>query len=83
MVQGGGKLTQIVKVIPTEDYKLEVFLDNGSSITLNLENRLQTVRFSILSDRDFFKKVITDGARLLWEDKLEISLSEVFQLAQK
>lgn len=76
-------MSRIKSVVPMEDYKLEVLLDNGSSITLNLESRLQTVRFGMLSDKQFFKTATTDGICIRWDNKIEISVNEVFQLAQK
>lgn len=76
-------MSQIKSVVPKEDYKLEVFLDNGSSITLSLESRLQTVRFGMLADKEFFKQATTDGSYIRWDNKIEISVNEVFQLAQK
>jgi len=76
-------MSRIKSVVPKEDYRLEVQLDNGSSITLNLESRLHTVRFGMLSDKRFFKTATTDGICIRWDNKLEISVNEVFQLAQK
>ena len=38
-------MSRIKEVVPKDDYRLEVLLDNGSSVTLNLESRLKTVRF--------------------------------------
>ncbi len=76
-------MSQITSVMPKENYKLEVFLDNESSITLNLQTRLETVRFGMLSDIEFFKRATTDGCCIRWGDNIEISLTEVFQLAQK
>lgn len=76
-------MTRIKDVIPKDDYCLEVLLDNGSSVMLNLESRLQTVRFGMLSDKQFFETVTTDGICIRWGNKIEISVNEVFQLAQK
>lgn len=76
-------MTHIQKVVPREDYRLEVFLDNGSSITVNLESRLETVRFGMLADKTFFDSATTDGIFVRWGNTVEISLNEVFQLAQK
>ena len=76
-------MSPINSVLPQQDYRLEVLLDNGSSITLNLASRLSNVRFSLLADQDFFGRVSTDGNYIRWEDKIEISINEVFQLAQK
>ena len=76
-------MAQIISVIPLEDYRLKVLLGNGSSITLNLADKLNTVRFGMLSDEQFFRNVTTDGTVINWENKVELSASEVFQLAQK
>ena len=76
-------VSQIINVVPKEDYCLDIILDNGSSIQLSLKSRLETIRFGILADAELFKKATTNGICINWEGKLEISLSEAFQLAQK
>ena len=76
-------MVRIKAVIPKEDYMMEVMLDNGSSVSLNMKSRLGTVRFKMLADREFFQKVTTDGSLVLWGDEVEMSVSEVFQLARK
>ena len=76
-------MSRITRVVPKEDYRLEVQLDNGSSISLNLKSRLETIRFGMLSDKEFFKTATTDGICIRWDNKIEISVNEVFQLAQK
>lgn len=76
-------LSYIKSVVPKENYHLEVNLDNGSSIILNLENKLGTVRFGMLADNHFFHRATTDGVNIKWDNKIEISINEVFLLAQK
>lgn len=76
-------MSRIKSVVPKEGYRLEIQLDNGSCVTLNLESRLQTVRFGMLSDKEFFKTATTDGICIRWDNKIEISISEVFQLVQR
>lgn len=76
-------MIHIKNAVARADYRLEVLLDNGSTIILNLESRLSTARFSVLREEGFFEKVRTDGNFISWEDKLEISVSELFQLLQK
>lgn len=76
-------MSYIKKVVPKEEYRLEVLLDNGSSITLNMESRVGTVRFGMLADKSFFTQAATDGCYIRWGNKIEISINEVFQLAQK
>ena len=81
--QGGEWLIKIVRVIPREDYCLEITLENESSVILSFKSRLNTIRFGMLNDIAFFNKASTDGAFISWEGKIEVSLMEVFQLAQK
>ncbi|GAU78461.1 DUF2442 domain-containing protein [Fusibacter sp. 3D3] len=76
-------MSYIQSVMPKENYCIEVFLDNGSCIILNLESRLKTVRFGMLSDKALFNQATTDGSYIRWNNMLEISVNEVFQLAQK
>lgn len=76
-------MTQIKSVVPKDNYILDVMLSNGNSVILNMESRLSTIRFGLLKDKEFFDKVATDGNFIRWENKIEISTSEVFQLVQK
>ena len=80
---GGVWMSHIKDVVPKDDYRLEVQLENGSSVTLNLESRLRTIRFGMLTDKELFKTATTDGICIRWGNKIEISLSELFHLAQK
>ncbi|MBP7177252.1 MAG: DUF2442 domain-containing protein [Thermoclostridium sp.] len=76
-------MSRIKGVAPLDDYRLEIMLDNGSNIILNMGSRLHTVRFIMLSDKEFFKKVSTDGFCITWEGKIELSYREIIQLIQK
>ncbi|MBU7005956.1 DUF2442 domain-containing protein [Phosphitispora fastidiosa] len=76
-------MIRIKGVIPKSGCRLEVQLENGSSIILDFSDRLHTVRFGLLTDRDFFRRAVTDGDFVRWDNKIEISVSEIFQLAQK
>jgi hypothetical protein len=76
-------LGHIHSINTKEDYRMEILLDNGSSISLNFKNRLRTIRFSLLADPGFFALAVTDGSFIRWGNKVEISLSELFELARK
>lgn len=76
-------MIQIKSVIPMSDYRLEVQLENGSSIILDFSDRLNNVRFGLLKDKAFFQRAATDGDFVRWDNKIEVSISEVFQMAQK
>ena len=76
-------MTQIRKVNSQENYRLEVILENGNSVTLDLTSRLNTLRFGILRDEAIFRCAETDGVVIRWGNKLEISADEVFDLVRK
>jgi hypothetical protein len=76
-------MVRIAKVTPKERYQLEVQLDNGTTVILNLAARLGTLRFTMLADQSFFDSVTTDGQFVRWRDQLEISVNEVFEMAKR
>ena len=76
-------MTQIKEVTPKEDYRLEVTLDNGSAIILNLKPKLNTLRFGLLRDAEFFRCAETDGSMISWGGKVEISVTEVMDMIRK
>jgi hypothetical protein len=76
-------MTQIKAVHPREDHYLEVLLDNGSSILLDLRPKLHTLRFGLLRDTDFFRCAETDGSMIRWDNKVEISIGEVLDMIKK
>lgn len=76
-------MNRIVSVIPKDDFVLEVVFDNGESVMIDFTCKLYTVRFSMLSDKEYFNTVTTDGIFVRWNYKIELSLSEVLELARK
>ena len=76
-------MVEIKSVVPLSGNRLEVGLTNGSSITLDFTGRLGTVRFGLLADPVFFRRAETDGTIVRWDNKIEISAGELFQLVQK
>lgn len=76
-------MTKITEVIPKEDYQLEVRFENGSSATLDFSKRLHTIRFGMLTDKDFFRRAKTNGTLITWDNKIEMSAREVLQMLEK
>lgn len=74
---------KIKDIEANENYCILVNLENGSSITLNLEKRIQNIRFGLLENKEFFKTATTDGYYIRWGNQVEISVNEVFLLAQR
>ena len=76
-------MIQITKVTPKELYQLEVQLDNGTTVILNMAARLDTLRFSLLADQSLFDCAATDGQFIRWGNQIELSVNEVFELAKR
>ena len=83
VLKGGIVMIQIKSIKPKDDYRLEVQFENGNSVTLDFTSRLNTVRFGLLADKEFFLNAVTDGTLIQWENKIELSAEEVFQLARR
>ena len=76
-------MVQIKSVVPRDNYRLEVDLENGNSLTVDFTGKLGTVRFGVLADPELFLRAKTDGTIVKWDNKAEISAGELFMLAQK
>lgn len=74
-------MSRIKRVTAKDNYCVEVLLENGRLLSLHMHKRLQTIRFCMLSDKDFFSRVSTDGNYVRWEDEIEISLTDVLKMA--
>lgn len=72
-------MSRIKNVIPEDDYRLRVFMENDETLLLDFKGRLKTARFGILADPDFFRKATTNGIVISWQGKLELSITEVLQ----
>ena len=74
---------RILTVSARENHLLEVNFDNGTTVILNMAARLDCIRFMALRDMAIFQSAATDGQFIRWGSKVEISLNEIFHLAQK
>lgn len=76
-------MLEIVQVCAKDDYMLTVHLSNGCALVIDFKQKLQTMRFSLLSNEEYFKSASAHGVCVRWNGRLEISLSELFQIVQK
>jgi Protein of unknown function (DUF2442). len=74
---------KITKVVPTDDYCIEVCFDNNHSVKLDMKAKLRTIRFSGLRSERVFYAVATDGKALHWPGGIAMSVSEIFELVAK
>ncbi len=71
-------------VTPLENGCLQVEMESGSTVCLDMHRRLHSVRFGLLRDQDVFQSVTTDGNRLIFyregSEVLEISAATFMDL---
>ena len=74
-------MLQISGIRPKENYVMEIFLNNNSSVSLDLSVKLHTARFAGLKNPGIFESATTDGRSVRWTEFMEISISEIFDIA--
>ena len=75
------RIPTILRVMPLEGYRLRLELGSGSILELDMAGRLGTIRFCPLAEPEVFRSVTTDGQKLRFGKALEITASEVMDLA--
>lgn len=76
-------MSSIKRVMPMEDYRLFVEMETGSTAVVEFKNKLETARFTALSDKPFFASAVTDGDYVIWSDQkhtLKISIKELLDV---
>jgi hypothetical protein len=53
-------MREIIKVIPKENYFLEVTFDDGETVVVNVRSLMDREIFSPLKDKAFFRQVSVD-----------------------
>ena len=53
---------------PLAGYRLELTFRNGSTAVVNMERRIQTLRFARLSSPQIFATAKADGDKVVWQD---------------
>jgi hypothetical protein len=77
-------MSKIVQVIPNDDYTLLITLSNHHQIIYDMGPRLQTVRFSELTDLDRFKAVrVEHESTLVWNSLCEITIDEIINMIER
>ena len=58
----------LISVRSLPDYRLELTFGNGSRATVNMSQRVRTVRFSKLAAPELFATARAEGERIVWSD---------------
>lgn len=75
-----GKITE---VILGEDYLVTVRFDNNHSVTIDMNKKLYTARFSELRNMELFNSAKTDGKSILWPGGISIAINEIMEFIKK
>lgn len=72
----------IISIQPMCNYMIKVRFNNGTALTLDMKQKLKTMRFQQLEDKKLFCGAVTDGYCIRWNEFIEISVTEIFEIAQ-
>ena len=76
-------MVKIAEVLFDEEYVVTVRFDNHHSVSLDMEQKLHTARFSELRDKHLFTAAKTDGKSVCWPGGISMSISEIMEMAAK
>jgi hypothetical protein len=76
-------MAAIERVKALDNYRLYIELSNENIIIIDLKKKLNTLRFSRLSNYDVFESVRTDGYSLIFDKgRIIISFAEIMDILQ-
>ena len=75
-------MPKIIAIHPMSNYLIRIGFDNGTVITLDMKHKFETMRFRELRDKKLFCGAVTDGYCIRWNEFIEISVTEIFEMAQ-
>lgn len=73
-------LSRLTSATPLNDYLLDITLENGSKMLLNLQRKTLTARFGVLKDPAVWALAATDGYSIHWGELLSITLTEALEI---
>lgn len=76
-------MKKIKEVVLGTDYLVTVRFDNNHSVTIDMNTKLHTARFSELRNRQVFEAARTDGKSIQWPGGISIAISEMMEIITK
>lgn len=71
-------MSKITKIIPRDDLRLEIELNNSNTIIYDMKKRVDSIRFSKLKDYEIFKTFKVENDRIIvWDNFCMISIDEI------
>ncbi|MDP4094721.1 MAG: DUF2442 domain-containing protein [Bacillota bacterium] len=69
--EGWQNMSKIVNIQASDDYKLLIDFDDGSSITYNMQKLVRTIQYFRLNDLKYFQAIKFDGKSVYWDAENE------------
>lgn len=74
-------MSYIKTVSPMNDYRLFMEMEGGSTVTVDLSGKLQTIKYAELGDEAFFRTAETDGDYVLWGGgRVRLTVGELMEV---
>lgn len=74
-------MSYIKAVLPMKDYRLFMEMEGGSTVTVDLSCKLQTMKYAELADETFFRTAETDGDYVLWGGgRVRLTVGELMEV---
>lgn len=70
----------IKHVVPLDHHRLEISLENGGAMLLNLDRKVLTARFGILREPDIWCALTYSRTSISWGGYVELSLTEAAEI---
>ena len=74
-------MNYIKSVMPMRGCRLFMEMESGSSVTVDLSVKLNTIKYAELADEAFFNTATTDGDYVVWGDgRLRLTVKELMEV---
>lgn len=71
----------IKSVLPMKESRLFMEMEGGSSVIVDLSDKLHTMKYAELSEEEFFKTAVTDGDYVIWGGgRMRITVNELMEV---
>ncbi|HWR60691.1 MAG TPA: hypothetical protein VN580_03720 [Clostridia bacterium] len=74
-------MSYIKTVLPMKDYRLFMEMEGGSTVTVDLSGKLQTMKYAELADEALFRTAVTDGDYVVWGGgRVRLTVGELMEV---
>lgn len=75
-------MSYIKVVVPMKNHRLFMEMESGSTVTVDLSVKLNTIKYADLKDDGVFMTAVTDGNHVIWGGgQVKLSVNELMDAA--